>query len=312
MVSILKTIAIIWRAGAGNVPIAGPRTAFKRLQFLCEAYLHLLQIHAWLNAGIPDILRAELKRSPVLLKALINPYVHRMWTVEERAQRVTVHYRLLMDLQVTFLNFPEDCYWTCAEFVIGEKNFRIVIDRPRWMRSEGEMTVSLFAGVDRVYSIAFLIGGNRQAPCLMVGAIQGMPKTLDESVYADLTKVFHGARPRDLLINVLKMVAKNIGCTEILAISDEYHQSVGRGNAMVKVSKYDTIWLEHGGIRQDSGFFAMSSVVHKRPDAEIPSRKRAQYRRRYELLDMLEKNIEQEFANENRIISRHLGLQKSS
>lgn len=294
------------------MPIAGPRTAFKRLQFLCEAYLHLLPLHSWLNTGIPDILRTELRSSPVLLKALIYPYVHRLWTFEDRAQRVTTHYRLLTDLKVPFLNFSENCYWTCAEFVIGDRNFRIVIDRPRWMRSEGEMTVSLFMGVDRVYSIAFLVGGERDAPCLLVGAIQGMPKTMDESVYADLTKVFHGARPRDLLINVLKMVAKNIGCSEILAISDECHQSVGRGNAMVKVSKYDTIWLEHGGSRQDSGFFAVSSVVHKRPDVEIPSRKRAQYRRRYELLDMLEKNIEREFANENRVISWHLVLQNHS
>ena len=83
------------------------------------------------------------------------------------------------------------------------------------------MTVSLFMGVDRLYSIAFLIGGARSAPQVLVGAIQGMPGTMDESVYADLTKLFHGVRPRDLMVHVVKMVAQNIGCAEVLAISDD-------------------------------------------------------------------------------------------
>lgn len=305
MSSIFNTVAVIWRAGAGNVPVAGPKSLFKRVQFLCEAYVDLLPIHQWINTDISDAVRTELRCSPVLVKALTHPYVHRLWDFNERSCKITSHYRLLTELNLPFLNFSENYYWTCAEFDMGERNFRIVIDRPRWMRSEGEMTISLFMGVDRLYSIAFLIGGARNAPLLLVGAIQGMPKSTSETLYSELTKIFHGARPRDLMVQVLKMVAKNIGCNEVLAISDDFHQSVGRGNETVKASKYDTIWLEHGGVKGDSGFFVLPSTSSRRADEDIPARKRALYRRRYAFLDMLQAHIQYEFSREDRSIQRH-------
>jgi uncharacterized protein VirK/YbjX len=74
----------------------------------------------------------------------------------------------------------------------------------------------------------------------------------------------------------------------------------------VKAARYDTIWLEHGGTKADSGFFVMSSIMRRRPDEDIPSRKRALYRRRYEFMDMLGKNIGHEFSLEYPTIKRHL------
>jgi uncharacterized protein VirK/YbjX len=140
---------------------------------------------------------------------------------------------------------------------------------------------------------------------MLIGAIQGMNSAPDSTLFADLTKLFHGARPRDLILNIAKMVAKSMGCTEVLAIADDCHQSLGRGNEVARAAKYDDIWTENGGTRTEAGFFAMSTQVPRRADADIPARKRAVYRRRYELLDSLEQSIGAAFAAEPKEIRLH-------
>lgn len=66
-------------------------------------------------------------------------------------------------------------------------------------------------------------------------------------------------------------------------------------------ASYDTVWLENGGTppadgaagrHPEAGFFELSVVPVRRADAEIPSRKRAQYRRRYVMLDGLATQID--------------------
>jgi hypothetical protein len=56
-------------------------------------------------------------------------------------------------------------------------------------------------------------------------------------------------------------------------------------------TSYDSAWLEHHGVPVAGGFFELPTVAARRRHEEIPSRKRAQYRRRYEMLDLLDAQI---------------------
>jgi uncharacterized protein len=55
--------------------------------------------------------------------------------------------------------------------------------------------------------------------------------------------------------------------------------------------KYDEVWSEHGGIRLENGFFSVPVPLKIRQSNEIPTRKRASYRRRYQMLDKLALDI---------------------
>ncbi|MEO6117470.1 MAG: DUF535 family protein, partial [Methylotenera sp.] len=158
-------------------------------------------------------------------------------------------------------------------------------------RREGEIGLSFFLGVDRIYTIMFLLGGDSSNMKLIVGNLQGDGRDKADT-YKELTKAFHGMRPRDFLINILQMIGRELGCKEIYGISDDAHRSNLWYSKAFKQTSYDTIWLEHGGKKEDTGFFVLSSLVTKRTDDEIPTKKRTVYRRRYEFLDELQLELE--------------------
>ena len=83
-----------------------------------------------------------------------------------------------------------------------------------------------------------------------------------------------------------------LGCKELLGISDDAHRSAYWLSKTHKLSTYDEIWLEHGGISEaNSGFYHLPSRIVKRSYEEIPVNKRALYRRRYQFLDDLQLKI---------------------
>jgi hypothetical protein len=88
------------------------------------------------------------------------------------------------------------------------------------------------------------------------------------------------------------MLDASVGVERILAISDRGW--VGRSDyfgCKTVLSSYDSAWQESGGLEAEDGFFELSPQVVKRPIEAVPSRKRAQYRRRYEMLDRLSVQI---------------------
>ena len=64
------------------------------------------------------------------------------------------------------------------------------------------------------------------------------------------------------------------------------HPYFGAHKAQELAANYDSIWLEHGATpsaRED--FFEIPMASSRKPLETIASKKRAMYRRRYELLD---------------------------
>lgn len=59
---------------------------------------------------------------------------------------------------------------------------------------------------------------------------------------------------------------------------------------------YNKVWTEHGGVGLDNGFYEIQTGVRYKDTGEIPTRKRAAYRRRYEMLDKREVDIKSSCA----------------
>jgi uncharacterized protein VirK/YbjX len=103
----------------------------------------------------------------------------------------------------------------------------------------------------------------------------------------------HGLRPRDLLVTAFRLLCGSVGVARILAISDSkricsnsYHSP---GEEVF--SSFDRAWIECGGVRMDDAFFELSPRFVPRSAKDIPSRKRAQYRRRYAMVDAIARQI---------------------
>jgi len=228
------------------------------------------------------------------------PYINNSWNVANRLDRIANHYELLASLSPKLLAVDKSNPLTLANLSTFSSRCEIIIDRAHWFKREGELVLNLFKDDLRVASIAFIFGFHAGAPTIFVGAIQGIHSGIstEESllIHKNLTKDFEGLRPRSLLLDVLKTIGSALGISKLLAVADENrhhrHKYFGAIQSSKLATSYDQIWIEHGGSQSpEPGFYEMPIQVTRRGPEEIPSKKRAMYRRRYEILDEIEKEV---------------------
>jgi uncharacterized protein VirK/YbjX len=253
--------------------------------------LYMLRpVIGFLRGGGSPLLQREMREFPPIRQFVVRPYVNSHWPFSKRIAAIEDHYRLIKD-RVPFLNLSNDETVEVADLELSGEKLRIVLDRPKWMRGEGELGVSLFHGVDRIYTAMFSVSDAEGKLQIVVGNLQGDGRDRS-ALYKEFTKTLFGMRPRDFLVHVLKLMGEEMGCAEILGISDDGHRSSHWLTKAKKLSTYDAIWAEHGGVKDASiRFFRIPSHFAKRTDADIPANKRAQYRRRYQLMDDLQSRI---------------------
>ncbi len=229
------------------------------------------------------------------------PYISRNWGPKNKLGVLASHYEVVTQRcpQLLLLGRNESLLLSdLSEFAAG---CSLVLDRPFWFMREGELVLNLFQGDLRIASIAFTLCRTDTELCIFIGAVQGIHKGVESelslSIYRDLTKDFEGLRPRSFLIEVIKYIAINIGVEKIYAVGDGYrhhrHPYFGAHKALELAANYDVIWLEHGATPSErEDFFEIPMALSRKPLDSIASKKRAMYRRRYELLDDTFKKID--------------------
>jgi uncharacterized protein VirK/YbjX len=215
--------------------------------------------------------------------------------LERRLRTIDKHYRLL-DGNAAIL----DCVNSGEVTVVSMEDYypglRLVLDKPPWFRKEGEIALNLFADNARLYTIAFTMGEEEGRRVLYIGALQGVKTDGIMEVYRQLTHALHGIRPKDFLVISLRLLSGALNVFTLYAISNDrrHHKNdyFGSSHQGKLVTDYDETWLAHGGIVRADGFFEIPAELKYRTSAEIPSRKRAGYRRRYDMLTRLGAQIE--------------------
>jgi uncharacterized protein VirK/YbjX len=247
----------------------------------------LRQIVHYLRPTDNPLLQREQREFPALREYIVRPYVNRHWGLRRRLHEIATHYTLVHS-RAPFLDLHNGESRDLTQYQIAGRPLRIVMDRPGWMRGEGQLAINLFYGRDRIYTAMLHLSGTPRDLQLIVGNLQGDGRDR-LTLYKTLTKAMHGMRPRDLLIHVVRILAGELHCCELLGINDAAHRSAHRLSRGAKVAVYDEIWLEHGASsKPGSGFYSLTPALRKRSIQEIPANKRAMYRRRYQLLDELQ------------------------
>jgi uncharacterized protein VirK/YbjX len=240
-------------------------------------------------------LQRYLAERPDLPGFLVWPYQCASWEAPFRIERIVQHFAVLDRLGRPFPLAVDDklLLWDLGTLSPG---MRIILDQPKWLFREGLLAISLFRGDFRAYSMAFSLYSDAQGPAICIGGVQGRSVEGATELYKELTKEFHGMRPRDLLLDALKVLAPALSAQRILAVADAYHcvqhAYFGGGGAWERAD-YDTIWLERGARRVSETHFEIPMEVSLRDLEEVPSRKRAQYRRRNEMLAALQQDLPQ-------------------
>jgi uncharacterized protein VirK/YbjX len=267
--------------------------AIRRRLFQLKARPYLSACQHLLEGGGEEFARTLLVR-PELLGVIEWPYIHKGWGAARRMQAIWAHYDLIE--AHPWLHVPIESRLLMVDLSNVRPGLTLQLERPQWFIREGELTLSLFQDTTRLYSVCLTLGKREGEVVAYVGGIQGRNIDAVKEQYADLTKVLHGARPRDFLLVAAGLLCAQVGVTQLLGVCDanRHHRHryfQGHLDGDRASSDYDEIWSDRGGQPTEDGFMAMKVPFEYRPLDEVSSKKRAMYRRRYELLDQVANSI---------------------
>lgn len=240
-----------------------------------------------------------LKKQPSWPCKLHRPYLSINFKRNQIVGALNDHYQILFkQLESTVINriFAVHAYLLAT---IQGKNeaFLIYIDALDNLNKEGELSLYMTTAENVILAkCAFTLLTIDGKQTLFIGALQG-PTKGDNSleIIRHATKECYGLFPKRLLIEAICRFADHMNCEQILAASNETHiyRSIRywhkKKNKMV--ADYNSFWESLSGIRNENNDFHLPSYIERKSLDEVPSKKRAEYRRRYQLLDDLENDI---------------------
>ncbi|QDY40460.1 VirK/YbjX family protein [Candidatus Pantoea soli] len=248
-------------------------------------YLHQLSQLSFLPA---------LLHSQGLLPAKPHrPYLCAGFSVAQRAQAILDHYQLMEQLADDRLRqlllSPTNTH--IASFT-GKNDEQFVIDCcSGYYDREGEITLILRYQEMTIASLSFSLIRQQQKRTLMIGGLQGPRKQVPAEVIREATKAAHGLFPKRLLMEALFILGAQCGAEAIVAVGDDSHVFRSLRYRHSKGDKffasYSEFWLSLGGTARADKLFTLPLSLERKALEEIASKKRAEYRRRYALLDTL-------------------------
>lgn len=233
-------------------------------------------------------------RHPRLVRKIYRPYLSLTLGCHERLRALAAHYALMSEKGLMPLILSAACRPVVLTSFLGKSGARyeIALLATSTLDREGELVLRLMHTGKAVYSIAFSILDeiDHSGRTAFIGCIQG-PKGGGDALQRirEAGRDLHGLRPKNLMVALVRQIGYDWGCRRMILVGNRNraaHHSVRKGRVF---ADYDLLWREIGASARDDGNYQLP--CEDLPDsldmAAIPSRKRSQMRRRYELLQSL-------------------------
>lgn len=264
-----------------------------KLDILLTGFKHRDLLRQITDANEKSTVRRYLNKRPAALGLLVWPYQSADWNSRTRLERFQAHYDAVDSLGSP-LDFLPDQKIVLADMGDIYPELKLVLDQPLWMMREGGLTINLFIGTFRAFSLTFSFFQNASGALeVLIGGCQGRDVDNILDTYRALTKAAHGLRPRDLLLECFGSFCRSVGVGKIRAVSDanrhRRHPFFKHTDAFKQ--SYDAVWTERGGSLADDGFYELPVSPARKDLSEIKAKKRSMYRKRFEFLDDLENRI---------------------
>ena len=262
-----------------------------------------------LNRNRMERLDRYFQRSPLLAAiAAIYPFVYEQPTraffynkscFDERANLVENHMDFLAGhLQPEIL---KEIYstrdielWQLASDDEAADRLHLTLYFEAGQRKEGLLSVMLRLEEKPLYQIIFWIDKDTQGEWSMwIGAMQGPNMEDSREVIKKITKRCHAYRTKNLILYAAQAVARSLGLQHIYAVTNYgyYANNHVRLDRKLKTS-FSDFWQEAGGhSTADARFDELPLVEPRKTMEEVPTRKRAVYRKRFAMLDGIDAAI---------------------
>ena len=273
----------------------------------CRRYW-VFRIRCVLNRGRMKALWDYFHSTPLLAKIADQyPFVyeqpqraffyHRS-TFEERAELVEAHFAFLAERlreDVLLSLYREETFplWVGPE--LDGKSLALSLFYEPGQRKEGILSVMLRLADQPLYQMIFWLAPDKEGEtALWIGAMQGPNMDDAREIVKKATKLCHAYRTKNLILYATQAVARSLGVAHIYAVTNEGYYT----NNHLRIDKklktdFSEFWREAGGHETgDSRFDELPLVEPRKTMDEVPTRKRAVYRRRFAMLDELDAAVE--------------------
>jgi uncharacterized protein VirK/YbjX len=232
-----------------------------------------------------QVRRLIRRRPELVLSIATKPFITSRWDARTRTAVLIDHCRTVAHIG-GLVDFPENGSVELLRLAGVEGSYRLTLEQSRWLQTEGLMTFGLCEDADRFFQLSFCLSTRSGELITYVGGIQGVPRPNGLDQHRRFTRRTYGMRPRDFLVETFRLFCRSLGVRTILAVSDSSHVNALSTKASLPPT-YDRLWIERGGQLAEDGFFVLSPTLKRRAPDDIPRRKQALYRRRYELLEQI-------------------------
>ncbi len=245
-----------------------------------------------------------LKAQPTLPVKTQRQYLTRGMTASERAEAILHHYAwidALPDSDLAHL-FTSPSPLPLLQFATKEEaSYTIFATSAVKAEREGETTLWLRAGDNTLLaSLTFSVIRENDRSVLVIGGLQGPRRDVGRETIKNATRACYGLFPKRILLEAVFNLAKQSGISALYGVSDEGHvfralrYRLSKGRHLH--ASYDEFWASLGG-KPDNAFRWVLPLGMERKSLEsIASKKRAEYRRRFQLLDEIEHAMDAHFC----------------
>lgn len=289
--------------------VATARRPIKAVHATALGLLHWRALEPLRSAARDSNLSRLLKAYPDVWGIALTPMMTSAWDARARIARLTDHCQLAERLGTPF-NLKPFHYVDLLRLDGIDARYRVTLDQPGWLLRDGLLTISLWDGIERMFTLSFCFARQGGELVAYVGGVQGKrdPEVLEK--YREITKAAHGMRPRDLLIELFRLLCQSVSVDRILCVSDDIRYQKSRyfllyGTEPHIDANYDQAWEERAAIRRSDGFFELPLQRVDRAADGIPARKRAMYRQRYAMLDQISHDLSAAISGKRLQVKAH-------
>jgi uncharacterized protein VirK/YbjX len=289
--TLLKLFCSLMRTAKPVHPHRSVHDALSRVKYVARGLARPKLTAEWFALLGRPALTPLIECHPHALSKLQRPYLHRRLNAAARLAVLKRHYQFVtcyLDDSVRNELFAARGCLLAELPAVEPGNFAVRLFYTRHFSKEGDLSLSL---VDEdlknpLVTLTFCISdygadGPRE---MFIGGLQCHGGSDLRQRLVDLTRSFHGLRPKALLVVAAQRLAQTWGILRIRAVSREEHIYRHYLKRRKIEADYDEFWMQcHGRLNPD-GNFSLPAVPLARNLDELPSNKRAMYRRRYAML----------------------------
>lgn len=286
-----------------------PPEARRGVVFIVRAYLHYVALNHLCHFFESDASRREVfVHNKFPIEQATRAFFYKDSTLQERIQLIREHFEILEatlrpEIWQGFYTGKRFPIWHFANADAETIHWYAEIAFESGQRKEGLLAVMMhFQGVT-LYQIMFWLAydanGNKS---LYIGAMQGPNVTHAKDLIKEATRLAHRYRTKNLILYITQAIARALGVQRIYAVSNAgyYANNHLRRDRKLKTN-FGSFWEEIGGRAliqnpNDAYFYELPLTETRKTMEEVPTRKRAVYRRRFLFQDDVDAQVAQNVA----------------